>query len=294
MTPSSRSWLQIHVCVVLWGFTAILGKAISLPAVQLVWWRMLLVTCAIACVPRVWKALKSLPTKLLLIYAGTGGVIALHWLTFYAAIKMSNASIAATCMAISPVFLAWMEPLVTGRPFKATELWLGVVAIPAVALVVGGTPTEMRIGIVVGIVAAALAAVFAAINKRYILEADALTVTGIEIGSGVLLVTAIGPFIIGDAPMFVIPDARDFTLLVVLAYGCTLLPFALSLVALRNISAFGAQLATNLEPIYAILLAIPLFHEHRELNLQFYVGVIAILAIVFSYPWLSKQKRPAD
>jgi drug/metabolite transporter (DMT)-like permease len=284
-----NAWLQIHFCVVLWGFTAILGKAISMPAAQLVWWRMLLVTLAIACVPRVWKALQALPKKLLVIYIGAGGLIALHWLAFYAAIKLSNASIAATCMATGPVFLAWMEPLITGRPFKRNELLLGVLAVPAVALVVGGTPDEMRIGIVIGVIAAALVALFAAINKRYILEADALTVTGIEIGAGTLLLTAIGPFIMGDAPMFVVPGARDFILIAILAYGCTLLPFVLSLIALRNLSAFGAQLATNLEPIYAILLAIPIFQEQRELNLQFYVGVLAILAIVFSYPVLNKR-----
>lgn len=289
MSPSSRAWLQIHFCVLLWGFTAILGKLISLPAVQLVWWRMLLVSAALLLVPRVWRGLLALPWKLIAIYTGIGVLVALHWLAFYAAIKLSNASVAATCMATGPLFLAWIEPLIASRKFNRREVWLGVLAIPAVALVVGGTPDSMRLGIVVGVIAAALVAVFGALNKRYVERADPLTVTSIEMIAGVLLFTLIGPAIMGDAPMFTWPSARDFGWLVALAYGCTLLPFALSLVALRHLTAFGAQLAVNLEPVYAILLAIPLLGEQRELNWQFYLGVAAILAVVFAYPLLSRN-----
>jgi len=290
MSPTSRAWLQIHFCVVLWGFTAILGKLITLPAAQLVWWRMLLVSAALLFVPRVWRGLLALPRKLLAIYTGIGLLVALHWLAFYAAIKLSNASVAATCMATGPLFLAWVEPLITSRKFNRRELWLGVLAVPAVALVVGGTPDSMRLGIVVGVIAAALVAVFGALNKRYVESADPLTVTSIEMIAGALLLTLVGPTIMTDTPLFAWPSRQDLGWLVALAYGCTLLPFALSLVALRHLTAFGAQLAVNLEPVYAILLAIPLLGEQRELNGQFYVGVAAILLVVFAYPVMSRRK----
>jgi drug/metabolite transporter (DMT)-like permease len=290
MSLTSRAWLQIHFCVLLWGFTAILGKLISLPAMQLVWWRMLMVSAALFLLARVWRGIAGLSFRLRWIYAGIGGLIALHWLAFYAAIKMANASVAATCMATAPLFLAWIEPLIASRKPLRSELVFGVLAIPAVALVVGGTPERMRMGIVVGVIAAALVAAFGALNKRYVERADATTVTALEIGAGTLLLTLIGPLASGTQPMFVIPDLRDFTLLAILAFGCTLLPFVLSLVALRHISAFGAQLATNLEPVYAILLAIPILGEQHELNLQFYLGVAAILGLVFAYPLLT---RPA-
>ena len=292
MPPSSRAWLQIHFCVLLWGFTAILGKLITLPAVQLVWWRMLLVSTALLLVPRVWRGVAALPWRLIAIYTGIGVLVALHWLAFYAAIKLSNASVAATCMATGPLFLAWIEPLIASRKFNRRELWLGVLAIPAVALVVGGTPDGMRIGIVVGVLAAALVAVFGSLNKRFIEQADPLTITSIEMIAGALLFTLVGPWIIGDAPMFVWPSARDFGWLLALAYGCTLLPFALSLIALRHLTAFGAQLAVNLEPVYAILLAIPLLGEQRELDWQFYAGVLGILAVVFAYPLMNRGRAP--
>ena len=286
--PTSRAWLQIHFCVLLWGFTAILGRLISLPAPALVWWRMLLVSAALWGVPRVWRGLGALPWTLIATYAGIGVLVALHWLAFYAAIKLSNASVAATCIAMGSVFLAVLEPLLTTRRFKASELMVGAAVMPAVALVVGGTPDQMQVGIAVGIAAAALVAVFGSLNKRFIDRADALTITCIEMSAGVVFLSVVGPLVM-DRPVFVWPGPQDAILLVTLALACTLLPFALSLVALRELTAFGAQLAVSLEPVYAILLAIPILHEQRELTPQFYAGVAGIVGIVFLYPAISRR-----
>ena len=110
--PDTRKALwQIHFCVLLWGFTAILGKLITLPAFALVWWRMLLVTMALLLVPRVWRGLRAMPARLLLRFAGIGVVVALHWLTFYGAIKLSNASVAVSCLALGSVFGFFVSPL---------------------------------------------------------------------------------------------------------------------------------------------------------------------------------------
>src|SRR5688572_25682831 len=100
MHAHSRALFQLHLCVVLWGVTAVLGKLITLPATQLVWWRMLLVTLALACFPRVWRAIREIPRRLVGVYAGIGCVIAVHWLAFYGSVKLANASVAATTMAL--------------------------------------------------------------------------------------------------------------------------------------------------------------------------------------------------
>jgi drug/metabolite transporter (DMT)-like permease len=280
--------MQIHFCVVLWGFTAILGKLITLPATALVWWRMLIVTAVLACLPRVWRAIAALDRKLIAIYAGIGVLVALHWLAFYGSIKLSNASVAATCIATGPVFLALIEPLLTKRKFQWHELLLALAVVPAVALVVGGTPTGMHLGIAVGVLSAALVAVFGTLNKQFVERADPLTVTAIEIGAGVLFLTLVGPLLLGSS-LFDLPTARDALLLCALALVCTLLPFALSLVALRKLSAFGAQLAVNLEPVYTIVLALVLLGEQRELTWQFYTGVAAIMVAVFAHPYLARR-----
>lgn len=280
--------MQIHFCVVLWGFTAILGKLISLAATPLVWWRMLLVSGALLVIPRFWRGLARISPRLKATYAGIGMVVALHWLTFYGSIRLANASVAATCMAMTPVFLAFVEPFLTGRRFDARELLFGVVAIPGVLLVVGGTPTSMRLGIAVGVLSSLLVAVFASLNKRFIGDSDALSVTGLEMGAGLILLTVAAPLLTADA-VFVMPSARDAMLLAVLAMGCTLLPFAISLAALRHVSAFSATIALNMEPVYAIVLAMALLGEQRELRPGFYLGVAIVIGAVFLHPWVVRR-----
>ena len=132
ITPTSKAQLQIHFCVLLWGFTAILGKMITLPALPLVWWRMLLVVAALAFVPSVWRGLRAMSPRLMLAYSGIGALVALHWLTFYGAIKLSNASVAATCIALAPAFTSIVEPWVARRPFAMRELAFGLAVLPGV------------------------------------------------------------------------------------------------------------------------------------------------------------------
>ena len=260
MSPSTRAHWQIHLCVALWGFTAILGKLISLPALPLVWWRMGLVVLAMMLVPRVWRGLRALTPRLLLAYSGIGVLVSLHWLTFYGAIKLANASVAATCMALATVFVALIEPKLAGRRFSARELALGVLVLPGVALVVGGVSADMRLGIAVGALSALFVAVFGSLNKRLVEHADPLTVTAVELGAGTIALTLLAPlmpqlFPAFAGPLLVLPSASDALWLALLAGACTLFPFALSLVALRHMSAFSAQMALNLEPVYAIVLA---------------------------------------
>ena len=291
LSSRSRAFLQIHFCVVLWGFTAILGKLISLPALPLVWWRLLIVVAALALVPRVWRGVRAMPPRLLLAYAGIGALVALHWLTFYGAIKLSNASVGATCIALGTVFVAMIEPWLTRTRLSKRDVALGIAVLPGVALVVGGVPAGMRLGIAVGALSAALVAVFSSLNKRLVEHGEPLTVTAVELGAGMLTLTLLAPLMPVLFPAFAgdllaLPEPRDAWLLLALSLACTLLPFALSLVALRHMSAFAQQLAVNLEPVYAIVLAIALLGEQRELTAQFYVGVAIILSAVFVHPLL--------
>jgi drug/metabolite transporter (DMT)-like permease len=296
LSSSAKAQLQIHFCVLLWGFTAILGKLISLSALPLVWWRMLFVVAALVLLPRTWRGLRAIPPRLMLAYAGIGVLVALHWLTFYGAIKLANASVGATCMALATPFTALIEPKLAGRRFSLRELFLGIAVLPGVALVVGGVPGSMRLGIAVGALSAVFVALFSSLNKRLVEHGDPLAVTGLELGAGTLALTLLAPLMPMVFPAFsgtpfALPGTHDALLLLALALACTLLPFTLSLVALRHMSAFAAQLAINLEPVYAIVLAALLLGEQHELTPIFYVGVGIILAAVFVHPLISGPSR---
>ncbi|NLA68854.1 MAG: DMT family transporter, partial [Gammaproteobacteria bacterium] len=234
--------------------------------------------------------------RLLLSYAVICVLVALHWLTFYGSVKLANASVAATCMALATVFVAMVEPKLAGRRFSRAELALGIAVLPGVALVVGGIPNGMRIGVAVGALSALFVALFGSLNKRLVDHADPLVVTAVELGAGTIALTLLAPlmprvFPALAGPLFTLPDASDGGYLLLLAFACTLFPFALSLVALRHMSAFSAQLAVNLEPVYAILLAIVLLSEQQELSLRFYLGVAILLAAVLVHPLIARPRR---
>lgn len=289
LSTTTKAQLQVHFCVVLWGFTAILGKLITLAALPLVWWRMLLVVAVLALVPRVWRGLRRMPPRLICAYAGIGVLVSIHWLTFYAAIKLANASVAATCIAIAPVFLALIEPWVAARRFDPRELLLGIGVVPGVALIVGGIPSGMRLGLLVGVVSAFFVALFSAGNKRLAGHADPMTITAIELGTGVVFLSLVAPVLPHAGAAFAWPSAHDAILLLILAMACTLLPFALALDALRHVSAFSMQIATNLEPVYAIVLAIVLLGEQRQLDGLFYLGGAIVLGTVLLHPFMGAR-----
>jgi drug/metabolite transporter (DMT)-like permease len=288
MPPARKALLQIHLCVVIWGFTAILGKLITLPAFALVWWRMFLVVAALVFIPAFWRGLRRMSLRTIGIFAGIGIVVALHWVTFYGAIKLANASVAATCMGVAPIIMSVVEPWITRKRFDPRELLIGVAAIPGVMLVVGGTPHGMRAGIAAGVLSAFLVAVFGSLNKRYVELGEPMAVTGLELAAGTAFLTLLAVLFGGTATNLPVPGVHDAVLLVILSLACTLFPFALSLVALRNLSAFSAQLAVSLEPVYAVFLAMLLLGEQRELGLQFYAGLTVILGSVFAHAVLKR------
>lgn len=288
MTPDSIARLKIHFCVLLWGFTGILGVYITLPALDLVWWRMMLVALLLLIIPNVIKSIYRMGPKLIGIYTMIGFCVGLHWYTFYDAIKHSNASIAATCMALAPVFIAFVEPLVSKRGFSLKELILSILIIPAIILVVGGVSLDMQYGIVLGTISAFFVAIFSILNKKFVSENSPLAITAIEMLAGTILMTVLISMTPARETFILIPSKSDFVFLLSLSIFCTLLPFALSLVALKQLSAYSVQLIVNLEPVYTIALAIVLLGEQRDLGISFYFGVSMLIMTVMLHPIIFK------
>jgi len=273
-------YVQMHICVLLWGFTAILGKLISLAAIPLVFWRLLIVILCLLAWPPVWRCLAGVRRRDVVIAMGAGVLVTLHWISFYASIKLSNASVGVTSIALAPVFLAFVEPILSRRPFVRREALLALVAIPGVILVVGGIPANMLGGFAVGGLAALFVAVFGIVNKQLTMRVPALALTVIEMGTGAGLLGVLIPAWHSLGVAFVVPGRDDLAWLLILSIACTLLPFALAMVALRKLSTFSAQLAVNMEPVYAVAIASTVLGESRQLQWWFYLGVALILGSV--------------
>jgi drug/metabolite transporter (DMT)-like permease len=289
-TPSAtRGYLLIHFCVVLWGFTPIMGRLITLDPVSLVWWRMLIASLALLFLPATWRGLWQLSPRLFAASCGVGVVLAITWVLFYLAVKLTNASVSAVCLATAPLFVAVFGPRLMHRRYRRMDLVLAVAIIPGVALVAGGIPRGMYLGLGVGLLSAAVLTAFSGFNKLLVSRVHPLSATCIELGAGALFLTPVIALLPSGEAGFGIPQGRDLVLLVVFAIALTALPLALLLVALRYISVFAQQMATNLEPVYAVLLAIPLLGEQQQLGVLFYLGVAVIISTVMVEPsgrWL--------
>lgn len=290
MSDKLRAYLYLHFCVFVWGFTAILGKMISLQALPLVWWRVLL------CCITLWLVLpkaqmRAIPKKIFWRMFGIGVLVGIHWLCFYGAIKIANASIAVASMATTSFFSALTKPWLLGQKVKWYELALGIFILPGMVLVVGDIDLTMRLGFAVGILGAFLAAVFTSLNKKILDDnpPPPLAMSFVELFAALSVTSLCLPVVLAWSPELpVLAREWDWLWLFILAWLCTLLPYYLTLKAMRHISAFATNLTINLEPVYGVLLAALLFREDKELSPDFYIGVLIILLAVFGHPFLKK------
>lgn len=302
-TEKTTAYLQIHIAVLLFGVTAILGKLIVFDGLALVWHRMWISVIGLVLLPGVVRGIRNMPRKDFLRFAGIGVIVSLHWLTFYGSIKLGDsASIPLACLATSTIFTSFLEPLITKSKFQAIESLLGVLVVFGILLILNvGAAYHLAIG--VGLLSAFLAALFSVLNKQYMGNHRTLSITSIELFSGFVFLSIVilvyeGGFNLENYSLFrddlISKHAlagyyiHSFWYLLILGILCTSVAYALSLYALKILSAFTTNLAINLEPIYGMLMAVVLFQENDQLTPSFYWGSALILCSVILHPFLMK------
>lgn len=281
----------MHLAVLLFGFTAILGDLIQLSAISIVWWRVLLTCISIVFLMNIRSIFSSLARQQILQFMGIGILVGIHWICFYGAIKLANASVALVCMATTTLFTSLLEPLLFRRAISWYEVLLGILIIPGMILIVDSLERGMMLGMWIGLLSAFLASLFAILNKKVVTNARPFAITFLELGSAWLFLSLLFPFYlqVSEDASFVPPHWSDWIYLFILALLCTTLAYSLSLRALHHISAFASNLSLNLEPVYGILMAWILLDEDKELSTNFYYGVVVMLLAVFSYPLLKRR-----
>jgi drug/metabolite transporter (DMT)-like permease len=275
-----KAFLQLHFAVILAGFTAILGKLITLNEGLLTAYRMLLTVVILATILFFRKQLKKLSWKNTLTLFGVGAIISLHWVSFYGSIKYSNVSVSVTCLSTIGFFTSLFEPLIRRRRVDFVEVFLGMLAIAGVYLIFNFYP-EYKTGIIFGIISAMLACLFPILNKTLLNKFSPNTVTLYEMSGGFIALCFILPVYLQFFPAtYFIPTSTDWLWLLILAGVCTVFAFNLSLQALKHISAFTTNLTYNFEPVYSIILAFIIFKENKFLGAGFYFGFALILFAV--------------
>lgn len=290
MSNKSRAYLELHIAVLLFGLTAILGALISISAVALVAWRVVLASLVFLFIVN-RKEIMAIPRKILIQYALIGSLVALHWICFYGAIKLSNASITLVCMATSSFFTSLIEPAFFRSKVKWKEVTLGLLVVPGMFLVVNGIDSAMLNGIWLGLAAALLAAIFASWNKKLIEHASAINISFVELMVASAIMLVVTPLLGLSVENFKWwPQGFDWIYILILVILCTNVAYLLSMRVLTQLSAFATNLIINLEPVYGIVLAWLILSENEELKGSFYLGCVIIVGVILLHGFLNKKK----
>ncbi len=275
-----KALVQLHIAVFLAGFTAILGKLITLNEGLLVWYRLFITVITLGAILFFRKQLIRIPFNDVLKIFGVGTIVTIHWVTFYGSVKYANVSVALVCFSATGFFTAFFEPLILRRRISLIEVVLGLMAIAGIYIIFDFHP-QYKVGVILGIISAMGSALFPIYNKRLLVTYSPKILTLYELGGGLLALTILVPLYLLQFPAtYYMPTMTDWIWLLVLAWLCTVLSFDLQLNALKKISAFTANLTYNLEPVYGIILAFIFFKENENLHREFYLGVLLILLAV--------------
>ena len=275
-----KNYLHLHVLVFIAGFTAILGKLISINAVSLVWYRMVIATILMFIYIKIKNINLKISKKDLIKLSLAGIVIALHWITFYGAIKVANISIALAMFSTGAFFASLIEPFFYKRKVIAYEIIFGLIVIIGIYLIVQ-SEIEHLYGMILGIISAFLSSLFAVLNGKFLEQHSATKISFYEFISGVVFITIfIAFFGQGFTSDFFDISISDFGYLTILASICTAYAFIASVYVMRYISPYTVVLTYNLEPIYGVILALILFPETEVMSSSFYIGAIIILSVV--------------
>lgn len=282
----------MHLSILLWGATGVLGKGIELSEGMLVWYRLTITSVSLGIFIFLTKESFRVSQQNFWKLFAIGALLMLHWLFFYGAIKYSNVSITLSLFSSTSLFTALIEPVITKKKFNKAELLYSVMAMCGIGIIFYSDENSYSTGIILALIAAFLGAFFNILNKKIVNEVSSEVVSFYEIFSGLLVLTAFLPFYITYFhPLKLFPDTNDWILLFILAIACTHITLILSLNALKHLSAFTLNLSINLEPVYGIALAFLIFGENRNLNAGFFVGTLLILLSVILHSYFASKDK---
>lgn len=285
-----KSYLHLHLIVFIWGFTAILGRLISLDALPLVWFRMLFAVLFIYGYIKYKRIPTKIPKQILFKFLVAGLIIALHWFTFFRAIKVANVSITLACLSTGAFFASLIEPLFFGKKIVWYEIFFGLIVIAGLTIIFN-VETNYVEGIILALISAFLSASFAVINSKFVKEYEPTIISFYELAGGVLFFSISLLFTNSFSAEFFQLSTSDIVYLFILSSVCTAYAFIASTAVMKYLSPYTVMLTINLEPIYGIILAYFIFQDKEQMSPLFYIGALIILATVIANGIVKSYKK---
>lgn len=290
MTATTQDYFKLHFIVFLWGFTAVLGKLISIPSVEMVFYRTLLAAVGMGVVMLFLQKPFSVSGNDLIKIFLTSIIVAIHWITFFSSGKISNPSTSLVGFATCSFWAALIEPLVKGKKIHWLEIGLGCVVLIGLGIILAFN-FQHPLGLFLGVISGLTAAIFSVINSKLIHRVNAYTITFYEMLGACFVILLCMPVYQAflHTPLNLNASLLDWMYIAIMAWACSVYAFSVSINLSRKISVFFIQLALNLEPVYGILLALIIFGSREVMSLNFYMGTFIVLSAVVLYPVLKKK-----
>lgn len=291
-----KDYLKLHFIVLLWGFTAILGLLISIPAVELVFYRTLLASLGLLGLLLYRREPLGLGMAPILKMIGCGFLVSLHWILFFASARVSNASVCLAGMATCSLWTSLIEPLSGGKQVKWYEVMLGIVIVAGLYVIFHFEFNHV-LGLSMALGSALLAALFTVINSKFTRHYHHYTITFYEMLGAFLCSLIFLPvykaWLAPQGALQMVPLSTDWLYIGILAFVCTVYAYSVSVELMKRLTAYTVNLTVNLEPVYGIALAALFFNEHKQMTSGFYIGAAVILVAVLAYPAIQKwdEKR---
>lgn len=288
-TPAglNKNLVILHFTVFIWGFTSILGKLISISAVPLVWYRVLIAFVSLFIYFKVTKKSIRLTGQVFFQLIFIGALLGGHWILFFAAIKLSTVPVTLVCLSSITLFTAIFEPLINKTRISKLEILSGVLIISGITLIFK-FESQYTKGILAALSSALLASIFPIMNSRLVKKYEPQIIGFYEL-IGAFFWTSLFLLFTGGFNNSLLLKPSDLGYLVLLGSVCTALAYVAGVSVMRELSAFRVALITNLEPVYGIMLSLAIFGESDKMNLGFWVGAGIILSTIFLYPVAQKR-----
>ena len=289
MLAKYKNLLLLHLIVFIYGFTGILGALISIPSDKLVWFRMLIALGGILAFVLGKKILQPLNAKIIIKFLLTGLAIALHWIFFFEAIKVSTVSVTLATLSSATLFTAILEPLFFKRKIIVYETIFGIIIILGLYLIFN-FERKYQLGIIYTLFSAFMASLFTVINGKFASKYNPGTVALYEMAGGFIGITL---FFVAQSKLnihILYISKSDLMYLLILGIICTAFAFVVSIFIMKELSPFTVTMTINLEPVYGIFLAFLIFGASEKMTLQFYLGTLIILTSIFTNGWLKRKK----
>ena len=277
----SNVQLRLQFLVLLWGFTGVFGKLVTMSALPMVWYRVLIAAVVVFIYMKFKKTSLEISKKELLTLLGIGGIVGLHWFSFYLSIKLSNVSIALSTLSMGALFSSILEPIFFKRKINILEVLLSVIVSACVIVIFNATP-EYKLGIFIGVICSLLSALFAVLNSKYTKSIKPTKVTLYEMIGGVITLSVVMIAFQPEGILEVINISwQNFGWLLLLGIVFTALAQIESVDLLKHVSSFTLMLNVNLEPVYGIILASLIFGDSEHMTPVFYIATtVMILSIL--------------